>query len=135
MRISLLLTLAAMVACAAPVMAQTAAPPANDTGADNAFIATPLPAPPVDENASVQTLLLAARNALAVGRAGEAQEALEMAETRALDRSVPLFQTSAPILDPLVAHIETVLHTLATGDRLEAMRLLEQAIAESASAR
>ena len=119
-----------LIAFAAPASAQSAVQPGNDIAST---IATRLPEPPVDDNASVQTLLLAARNALAAGRSGEAQEALERAETRALDRSVPLFQTSAPIQDPLVARIDKVLHMLGTGDRLETMRLLEQAIAEGAA--
>lgn len=108
---------------------------AGNIGPDNMAspIAARLPPPPVDENAPVQALLIAARGALATGRTGEAQEALEMAETRALDRSVPLFQTTAPIDDPLVAGIDKVLHALGGGDRLEAMRLLEAAIAASAT--
>lgn len=87
-----------------------------------------LPVPPVDENASVRDFLLAARGALAAGRTGETQEALERAETRTLDRSVPLYQTSTPIHDPLVAQIQSVLHALGAGDRMAAMQLLEQAI-------
>jgi hypothetical protein len=97
------------------------------------LIAGRLPEPPLDDNATIQDYLLAARNSLAAGRSGEAQEALERAETRALDRSVPLFQTSAPIHDPVVERIQLVLHTLGNGDRLEAMRLLEQAIAAGGS--
>jgi len=93
------------------------------------LIAGRLPEPPVDDNAAIHDYLLAARNALAEGRSGEAQEALERAETRALDRSVPLFQTSTPSHDPVVDRIRLVLQALGNGDRLEAMRLLEQAIA------
>ena len=96
-------------------------------------IAARLPAPPLDDNAAIHDYLLTARNALAAGRSGEAQEALEMAETRALDRSVPLYQTSTPIHDPVVEQITQVLHALGNGDRLEAMRLLEQAIAAGGS--
>jgi hypothetical protein len=97
------------------------------------LIAGRLPEPPVGDAAAIRDYLLAARNALAAGRTGEAQEALERAETRALDRSVPLFQTSTPIRDPVVERIAQVLHTLGNGDRLEAMRLLEQAIAAGGS--
>ncbi len=97
------------------------------------LIAGRLPTPPVDDNAAIRDFLLAARNALAAGRTGEAQEALERAETRALDRSVPLFQTSAPIQDPVVQRIRAVLLALGNGDRLEAMRLLEQAITAGGS--
>jgi len=96
-------------------------------------IAGRLPEPPVGDDAAIRDYLVAARNALAEGRSGEAQEALERAETRALDRSVPLFQTSAPIHDPVVARIRAVLQALGDGDRLEAMRRLEQAIAAGGS--
>ena len=106
----------------------------NITPQDTASpIAARLPDPPVDDNAAIHEYLLAARNALATGRSGEAQEALERAETRALDRSVPLFQTSTPSSDPMVGRITRVLQTLGNGDRLEAMRLLEQAIAAAGS--
>ncbi len=53
-------------------------------------IASALPAPAVGEDAPPADLLRAAESALAAGRAGEAQEAMEMAQTRLLDRSVPL---------------------------------------------
>jgi hypothetical protein len=54
-----------------------------------------------------------------------------MPETRALDRSVPLFQTAAPIVDALVARIENALHTLATRKQLGAIRLIEDAISHA----
>ena len=72
--------------------------------------------------------LVAARSALAAGRTGEAQQALEMPEIRALERFVLLFQTAAPIVDAQVARIENAPHTLATGEHLEAIRLIEGAI-------
>jgi hypothetical protein len=92
-------------------------------------IAARLPDPPVGDDAVLRDYLLAARNAMAAGRTGEAQEALERAETRALDRSVPLFQTGTPSADPTVARIAQVLHRLGDGDRQEAMRVLEQILA------
>ena len=92
------------------------------------IVAPNLPTPAIGENATVRDYLLVARSALAAGRTGEAQQALEMAETRALDRSVPLFQTAAPIVDAQVARIENALHTLAVGERLEAIRIVEEAI-------
>ncbi len=96
-------------------------------------IAARLPDPRAGDDAAIHDYMLDARNAIAAGRSGEAQEALERAETRALDRSVPLFQTAAPIRDPVVERIQRILHTLGDGDRLEAMRLLEQAIAAGGS--
>jgi hypothetical protein len=101
----------------------------NITARDTASpIAARLPDPSVDDNATIHDFLIAARNALVTGRTGEAQETLERAETRLLDRSVPLFQTSTPSQDPMAERIARVLHALGDGDRLEAVRLLEQAI-------
>lgn len=102
-------------------------------GHDGGRIAGRLPTPPVDENAGPRDFLLAARGALAAGRTGEAQEALERAETRLLDRSVPLFKTNEQSRDALVQQIQDVLHTLGAGDRMAAMQLLEQAIAHAGS--
>jgi hypothetical protein len=97
-------------------------------GDTRSVLAPNLPTPAIGEHATMHDYLVAARSALAAGRTGEAQQALEMAETRALDRSVPLFQTAAPIVDAQVARIENALHTLSAGERLEAMRLIEDAI-------
>ena len=67
----------------------------NITPQDTTSVIAPnLPSPPLGANASVRDFLTAARSALVQGRTGEAQQSLEMAETRALDRSVPLFQTT-----------------------------------------
>ena len=110
---------------------------ASNIGADDTAspLAPRLPPPDVGDDASVHSLLLAARAALIAGRTGEAQEALEMAETRALDRSVPLLQTGVPSESPLVAKIRSSLQTLGTGDRMATARLLDEAIAETARTR
>ena len=102
------------------------------TGAPRAQSDTPLPAlpaPPVAADASVATLLRAARTALVTGRIGETQEALEMAQTRLLDRSVPLFQTNTASQDPGVTAISQALKALATGDRETTLRHLQTALA------
>lgn len=101
------------------------------SGQSGGLIASRLPTPPVDENATPRDFLLAARGALAAGRTGEAQEALERAETRLLDRSVPLFKTGEPSGSALVARIQGVLHALGADHRMAAMQQLEQAIAEA----
>jgi hypothetical protein len=72
--------------------------------------------------------------ALATGRTGEAQEAMEMAETRLLDRSTPLFRTDQPSGNPLVAQIEQALHALGNGDRAAAIQVLDNAIPMAAQA-
>ena len=100
---------------------------------DNAqsVIAPNLPSPPIGENATPRDYLVAARAALVVGRTGEAQQALEMAETRALDRSVPLFQTNVPSGNPLIADIRNALLALGAGDRMKAVQIIEAAIART----
>jgi len=91
-------------------------------------IAPTLPDPDVGEDASPRQLLMAARNALAAGRTGQAQEAMERAQTRLLDRSTPLFQTDRPSADPAVARISEALRALGAGDRAGALRVLDATV-------
>jgi hypothetical protein len=101
----------------------------NLPGGDAASLLAPnLPSPAIGENATPRDYLLAARSALLLGRTGEAQQSLEMAETRALDRSVPLFQTGTRINDPLIGEIEQALRALGEGDRGRAVRIIETAL-------
>jgi hypothetical protein len=90
-------------------------------------IAPALPPPPVGDSASPQDYLKVAQQALARGRTGEAQEALERAEARALDRAVPLFQTDKPIEEPLVVQIRQARLTLGSNDPARAMQLIASA--------
>lgn len=110
---------------------QPASDQASNTGADQpaSTIAPSLPAPDVGLNATAQDYLHAARTALATGRTGEAQQALETAQTRLLDRSVPLFQTDTPSIDPAVGKIAAAIKTLGAGDRFRAMQLIDEALA------
>ena len=75
--------------------------------------------------------LRAAQGALATGRTGEAQQALEMAQTRMLDRSVPLGQTNVPSDNPTVTQISQALRDLGTGNRAATMRSIETALASA----
>ena len=97
-------------------------------------IAPNLPSPELSEGASAQAYLIAARNALAAGKTGEAQQAMEMAQTRLLDRSVPLFQTNTPSANPVVAQISQALQALAVGDKPRCMALIEAAIPNAKAA-
>jgi hypothetical protein len=103
---------------------------ASNTGADARApqVAPSLPVPPVGENASAEDLLNAARSALVRGRTGEAQEAMERAQTRLLDRSVPLFKTDRPSTHPAIPLISQAIKALGVGDRASAMRYLDQAL-------
>lgn len=94
-------------------------------------IAPNLPSPPIGENASVHDYLTAARTALLLNHTGEAQQALEMAETRALDRSVPLFQTGTPSKSPLVDQIHAALQAVGAGDRGRAVQIIEAALPQA----
>ena len=147
---SRLLTLAALLGLSTlPAMAQTdpntgarpghepgvgvsfpLSPHASNTGSGDvrSTIAPTLPEPSVGENASAQQLLMAARAALAAGRTGEAQEAMERAQTRLLDRVTPLFQTDRPSTHPGVAQISVALRALGAGDRAGALRGIDTAI-------
>lgn len=126
--------LIAPAAFAQAAMAQAtlapAAPAQSDLsqGAPTGLIHGRLPAPPVSENAPVAEILRAAQSAVVTGRRGEAQEALEMAQTRLLDRSVPLFQTNTPSQDPGVAAVSQALRALAEGDREATLRHIQTAM-------
>jgi hypothetical protein len=101
----------------------------NIVPADTASTIAPnLPSPAIGENATPHQYLVAARSALVAGRSGEAQQALEMASTRALDRSVPLFQTNTASADPLVKEIADARQALGEGDRMRALQVIETAI-------
>ncbi len=91
-------------------------------------IAPALPAPALSEDASPTDFLRAAESALAAGRTGEAQESMEMAQTRLLDRSVPLGQTGVQSDQPAVKLISQGLRALAAGDRMTCLRMLQAAI-------
>jgi hypothetical protein len=92
-------------------------------------VAPNLPSPALGPDAGPADYLQAARAALATGKTGEAQQALEMAQTRALDRSVPLGQTNTPSSSPLVTSIGDALRALGSGNRASAMRAIDAASA------
>ena len=98
---------------------------ASDT---RSMIAPNLPSPPVGPNANAVDYLRAAQSALQAGRTGEAQQSLEMAQTRLLDRSVPMGQTNNPSDNPAVTQISQALKALAAGDRAQTMQLIQSAI-------
>jgi hypothetical protein len=106
----------------------------NIVGSDTASpIAPALPAPDLGPGAPPVAFLHAARTALATGRTGEAQQAMEMAETRLLDRSTPLFQTNDPSQNPLIHQIGEARRALGNGDPAQSMQLLDSAIAQAAN--
>jgi hypothetical protein len=88
-------------------------------------IAPALPTPPVGSDAGLNAYLRAAHNALVAGRTGEAQQSLEMAETRVLSRVVSPDQASSPDPDPAVSQIRSALQSLGDGDRGQALQTID----------
>lgn len=91
-------------------------------------IAPNLPSPALGPDASPAEYLRAAQSSLAAGRTGEAQQSLEMAQTRLLDRSVAYGQTNSPSDNPAVREISEALRALAGGDRTGAMQAIQAAL-------
>jgi hypothetical protein len=94
---------------------------------------TALPAPNLSEDAKPSDFLRAAQGAIAAGRKGMAVESLEMAQTRLLDRSVPLGQTHDASKSPAIAQISQALQALNAGDREGCLRSIQAALASVAA--
>jgi len=94
-------------------------------------IAPNLPSPDVGPNASPVVYLRAAQAALTAGRTGEAQQALEQAQTRLLDRSVAYGETGSPSANPAVHQITQALQALGAGDPARCMQLIQLAIPQA----
>jgi hypothetical protein len=133
---ALVLSVPLFVALTSGVLADnpTSTSPSNITTQDmQSTVAPALPSPDVQDGTKPSSILRAAEGALAAGRTGEAQEALEMAQTRLLDRSVALGQTNNPSANPAVGEISRALQALAAQDRMTCIQLIQTAI-ESATA-
>jgi hypothetical protein len=99
---------------------------ATDT---HSAVAPTLPTPGIGGDGGPDAYLHAARDALVAGRTGEAQQALEMAETRMLDRSVPPSGIAVPSDSNTVARITDARNALGGGDTANAIRLIDLALA------
>ncbi len=97
-----------------------------DTGSN---IAPTLPTPVLAEAATTRDYLMAARASLVAGRTGQAQQSLEMAETRELSRSVAQGETNTPSDSRLVSEIRDARHALGGGDSPHAIRIIDLALA------
>ncbi len=124
-----ILSVPLLVATLAAASAQTP----NRVPPNASLVSPPLPLPPGGEEQRASDYLKAAQGALAAGRTAEAQQSLEMAQTRMLDRSVPLGQTNNPSDNPTVVQISQALQALAARDRATCIQLIQAAIG-SASA-
>ena len=95
---------------------------------------TALPSPTLSTDAPPGAFLEVARTALQGGRTGEAQEALERAETRLLDHPVEPAQIDAPDDTRAVLDIGVARRALARRDRSGAIRAIDEALVASALA-
>jgi hypothetical protein len=91
----------------------------------------PLPTPSLSEDSRPSDYLRAAQAALAAGRTGEGESALEMAQTRMLDRSVALGQTDNPSDNPTIIQITQARQALAAHDRAASLQAIQAAIASA----
>ncbi len=135
----LLLAGVAVAALAAgPAFAQpTPAAEPTSTRASNASpadtrseIAPSLPVPAVAADAGPRVFLQAAQAALEDGRTGAAQEALERAEARALDRSTTPDRADRPDGAPMVRRISDARAALGRGDTEAALQTVSDALAQ-----
>jgi hypothetical protein len=129
---------AVLAFAAAPAFAQTPTggnePLSNmptNTGPNNTHtVWSPrLPTPAAGEDAPPAAFIKSAQAAIAAGRLGEAQEAIERAESRALDRSVRPSRAGLPSGQALVKLLAQARQLLGNGDRGGAMQTLNQAVA------
>ena len=98
-----------------------------DRGDTRSDIAPRLPAPDANGN-SPDAFLRAADRALSRHQTGAAQEALERAETRMLDRSVPQGEGNTPDQDPRIQQVTVALRALASRDYGAARQSIQQAM-------
>lgn len=98
----------------------------NGTAANTRTSYAPsLPAPNLGPNATPHDLLRAARMDLSAHHTGAAQEALERAETRFLDRSVPADRASMPDGSRMVDRISQARQALGNGDMQGATQIID----------
>lgn len=97
-------------------------------GNTRSVIAPTLPPSSIGENATARDYLAAARVALVAGRTGQAQQSLEMAETRALDRSIVADQVDVPSDSRFVGRIGDARRALGNGDSTKAIAMIDLAL-------
>jgi len=109
--------------------------PANTTPPDiRPATRLPLPGPPAHSNEPPREFLEAARHALEAGQIGNAQEALERAETTLLNGSGPPVTASSPDTQHAILAVGAARRELAAHDRQGAMRAIDNALAATALA-
>jgi hypothetical protein len=149
-----LLTSAALfgLAVTLPAFAQTAAwpwahqPGTGESGPASAIasnidpadahsaIAPHLPEPAQGQNASPEAYLRDAQHALMRHQTGLAQQSLEMAETRLLDRSTLPSQANVPDQSPEIRHVSAALNALGHNNMEGAREAIRMALASAPGA-
>jgi hypothetical protein len=94
-----------------------------DSSDSHSTYAKQLPSPGLADGSTPDDYLRSAQRALRSNHTGAAQEALERAETRTLDRSYPNGD-SAVNANPRVAQLSASLHALAAGDKAQTNQLI-----------
>jgi hypothetical protein len=92
-------------------------------------IAPTLPASAIGDDATTRDYLRSARASLVAGHTGQAQQSLEMAETRVLSRSVPQGQVDVPSNSRLVSEIRDARRALGDNDSAHAIQIIDVALA------
>ena len=92
-------------------------------------VAPSLPSPAVGMEGTPRDYLMAARSSLGSGKTGEAQQALEMAETRLLSRSVEVQNAQSPSDQIMVKAISDARHALGDGKVEQSKQIIDMALA------
>jgi len=102
-----------------------------DQSDSHSSIAPHFPQPKAGENASPEAYLRDAQAALAKRHTGEAQQALEMAETRLLDRSTAPDAASMPDQSPEIRQVSQARAALGHSDMAGARSAIQMALANA----
>jgi hypothetical protein len=105
-----------------------------DSGDAHSAIAPHLPLPEQGRDASPEAYLRAAQHALMRHQTGLAQQSLEMAETRLLDRSTLPSQANVPDQSPEIRNVSAALNALGHHDLAGAGRAIRMALANAPGA-
>ncbi len=106
------------------------APPAAPLAAAPAGAPPALPLPGLPADATARDYLVAARQAIQAGDAGEAQASLERAETRLLNRASLAAGPNRPLRHPGVTEIEQALDQLGASDGAGALATIDRLLGQ-----
>ena len=100
----------------------------NSSSADTRSPIAPILPDPAATGDDAAAFLRAARAALSGGRTGEAQEALERAESRLLSRDVAPSEASSPASDAASQHVAAARQALSVGNTAAALQAIDAAM-------